>query len=59
MRLALLAVVLTFAGSIAGFHLAAAADAPGRDVRASPPVGTEQVVHVDGRCSAGRLWEEA
>jgi hypothetical protein len=59
MRLAMLAAVLTFAGSIAGFQLAAAADAPGRDVRAGPPEGTEQVVHQDARCPAGRLWEEA
>ena len=58
MRLAMLAAVVTFAGSIAGFQLAAA-DAPGRDVRASPPAGTEQVVHLDVRCPAGRHWEEA
>jgi hypothetical protein len=59
MRLAVLAAVLTFAGSLAGFKLAAAADAPGRDVRAGPPQGTELVVQVGGRCPAGRLWEEA
>jgi hypothetical protein len=50
MRLATLAVVLTFAGSIAGFHLASAPGAPGRDLGASPAAGTEQVVRVDVRC---------
>jgi hypothetical protein len=59
MRLALLATIVTFAGSIAGFHLAYADGTPGGDVRADPPAGTEQPLH-DGDCPAARRrWEEA
>lgn len=60
MRLALLATLLTFAGSIAGFHLTSAAGAPGREALAEPPArGEAQVVRVTDECAARRLWEEA
>ena len=58
MRLATLAVVLTFAGSIAGFHLTSASGSPGRDVGASPPAGTE-VVHLEAKCPKEREAEKA
>jgi hypothetical protein len=53
MRLALLSVIATFAGSIAGFHLTAATGAPGADIGASPPTGSE-VVHLDANCPERR-----
>ncbi len=60
MRLATLAALLIFAGSIAGFHLTSAAGAPGRDALAEPPArGETQVVRVADDCAARRLWEEA
>jgi hypothetical protein len=59
MRLATLAVVITFAGSIAGFHLTSASGAPGGDVGAGPPAGGDQVVHLDARCPKDRAVEEA
>ncbi len=58
-RLALLAVLLTFAGSIAGFHLTTAAGAPGPDVLATPPSGPSEPVRAADACPGERLWEEA
>ena len=59
MRVALLAVIATFAGSIAGFQVVSAGGAPGRDVGASPPSGAEQVVQLDARCPEARDVEKA
>ena len=39
LELAVAACVVTFAGSIAGFHLTTAAGAPGPQVLVSPPTG--------------------
>jgi hypothetical protein len=62
MRFALLASVVTFAGSIAGFHLASAAAVPERAVvRATPAMTADAVARERGDCPhrGGRLWEEA
>ena len=63
-RLAMLAALLTFAGSMAGFHLTAAAGVPstgGPDDPAQAAVDEAPVtrVVVDRGCPVGRLWEEA
>ncbi len=57
LELATVAAVVTFAGSIAGFHLTTAAGAP--DVLASPPSGPTEIVKVKAPCPGERLWEEA
>jgi hypothetical protein len=61
MRFALLASVLTFAGSIAGFHLASASGVSERAVvRAVPAAAAQDVARGPGDCPhrAGRLREE-
>ena len=59
LELAVAACVVTFAGSIAGFHLTTAAGAPGPQVLVSPPTGPSETVRVADACSGERLWEEA
>ncbi len=57
LELAAVAAVVTFAGSIAGFHLTTAPGAP--DVLASKPSGPAETVQVPAPCPRERLWEEA
>jgi hypothetical protein len=59
LELATVAAVVTFAGSIAGFHLTTAAGAPGPDVLATPPSGPSEPVRAADACPGERLWEEA
>ncbi len=59
LELATVAAVVTFAGSIAGFHLTTAAGAPGPQVLASSPSGPSDTVRVPDACPGERLWEEA
>ena len=59
LKLAVAAAVVTFAGSIAGFHLTATAGTPRPQVLVSPPSGPSETVRVADACSGERLWEEA
>jgi hypothetical protein len=60
MRLALLASLVTFAGSLAGFTLASATGGPVRELATSPPGAGVDVVRVSDDCpKQGRSWEDA
>ena len=58
MRLALLASLITFAGSMTGFAVATAPGDPGREV-ARTPAAAEEVVRVPDDCPKARSWEDA
>lgn len=59
MRLALLASILLFAGSIAGFDVASATGDGGGDTARVVKPGERQSEIILRDCPAGRRWEEA